>query len=190
MTDDSVEQMPTSNAGAGGELALMTGDDSDTQAIMGKRKAPKPTRNQPPATRVNTGPYTPGAGPRAAERPGVAPVGDQAVAMNAPVAPLANPAQPQEQGALPRGEIDGQACNQRSPGMVCGALRGEALDRCQRDYNQGYDSGARKLEQDLTARGAASGARDRGKANAALSYPEARGSCGNVFVQAYNRAFR
>jgi hypothetical protein len=55
-----------------------------------------------------------------------------------------------------------------------------------------YDRGARVLQRDLTARGAAAGANDKanGKANAALAYPLARGSCGNIFVQAYNNAFR
>lgn len=182
MTDDSDPSVQAGgDAGAAGELAFMT-DDDDTRGIMGKRKAPTPKRNQPPATRVSTGPYTPGA---------VRKAGAETVATKADPPPPPNPGPAAEPESRARGGVDGEACNQRSPGALCGNLRGEALDRCQRNYNEGYDEGAERMQRTLTARGAAEGARDRGRIpNRALSFPGARGPCGNIFVQAYNNAFR
>ncbi len=189
MTDDAGPQLMTGETGTGGELALMGDDDDSTRGIMGKRKAPPPKRNQPPAARVNTGPYTPGAKPQAGEAPG-RPAAPEQLAMNAGPNPPANAEQQVRPESFNRGMVDGRACNQRRAGALCGGLNGEAAGLCQRDYNQGYERGARENERDLTNKGTAAGTRDRGKANAAMAYAEARGSCGNIFVQAYNNAFR
>jgi hypothetical protein len=193
MTDDGGQQLMAGDTGTGGELALMT-DDDDTRGIMGKRKEPQPKRNQPPATRVNPGPYnTPASGPVAREGAGNEHGGGQVPAKDGDPVQLAN-AGPSDRDSLSKGKEDGGACRQRSAGTHCGALKGEVLSSCQRHYNQGYDDGAAEQERKLKAQGAAAGTRDKNvkpdeRRNKALSYSEARGSCGNMFVNSYNQAF-
>lgn len=198
MTDDTDASPQTgADAGTGGELALMT-DDDDTRGIMAKRKAPQPKRNQPPATRVNQGPYTtpvPGGAPARAA-PGNAGANGQVVAMNAATPEPAN-AGPTDRESVAKGREDGNACRQRSPGTHCGVLKGEALSSCQRSYNLGYDAGKANEEQRLKGEGAAAAAADKAKKtnmnggpqNQAMRHAEAQGSCGNIFVNAYNQAF-
>lgn len=173
--------------GGSGGLALMD-DDGNTRGIRAKPKAPKTKRNPPPAVRKNPGPYTPGAKPDA---------GNGQLAMNfgdeePPRARErdAGPPQAPEPESFARGVLDGDACNQRNAGALCGGLAGEAINRCLANYNRGFDQGARQNEQRLTARGTEMGRRDRGGPNAAMSYNDSRGSCGNIFVRAYNIAHR
>lgn len=185
-----LQLMTGDDDGSGGSQLALMDDDGNTRGIMGKRKTPKTQRNQPPAVRKNPGPYRPGAGPKSAE-----PAGNGPLAMNfdddEPQQEQRPAPQPRpEPESFNRGVLDGQACNQRSPGALCGGLAGEASARCLNNYNRGYDQGARENERRLTARGTEQGRRDRGGNNAALSYPDARGSCGNIFIQAYNNAFR
>ena len=170
----------------GGGLALMD-DDGDTRGIMGKRKTPKAKRNQPPAVRKNPGPYTPGAGPKGGE-------GNSQLAMNfgddEPKPEKESDKSEPEPESFNRGILDGRACSQRSSGALCGGVKGAAGDRCRNNYNEGYNKGAKELEREQAAKGEAAGRRDRGKANTAMAYADARGSCGNAFVQAYNNAHR
>jgi hypothetical protein len=183
MTDDAAPV--SSNSTTTGELALMT-DDGEVRGIMSERK-PRQTRQQPPAAQVSMGPYTPGSRPTATAQK--SPEGNQTLATNP--GPAGAQAGVIRADAFTSGRMDGVACRQRSASAMCSDRVGNAFGTCLQDYNRGYDAGADTERQRLTGMGAAAGARDRAsKRNAALAYPESGGSCGNIFVKAYNQAFR
>lgn len=189
--DDGPGAVAPAAAGDSGELQLMLGDASDSRDFMPKRR-PRKKRNPPPV----------------AHKPAVpvakqAPAGDglqmdfgENFAANAGGRNRANRQPGREddvvapQRAFVQGRIDGQNCAQRGGAALCANVQGAMAATCRRDYDRGYDDGARLLAQDLGNRGRAAGLRDRPSGrNNALAYADARGSCGHTFTDAYNLAF-
>lgn len=176
----------------GGGLELMMGDEpvarsGDVSAFMPDRTPRTVPNPQPPAVRINPGPYVVPATPPADNPLGLM-LGEAAPAPPPPPPPPPDPAQ--DDRAFNKGYTDGSQCYSSSAGNHCAGAQGNIHAQCMTNYNSGYRNGE-ALKRILLQQAREAGVLDKaqGRRNGSFTHPMAQGPCRVQWIESYNEGY-
>lgn len=194
MDVDSAPLTPAATAAGGNDLGLMLDDEPVARSgndfsFMPNRNAARVPNPEPPAVRVNPGPYTP---PQSGQGLGLM-LGDDPVPLQQKQPdppPQDQPDPTRDDAAFNKGFVDGSQCYSASAGNFCSVAQGNIHTVCISSYEAGYRQGE-GIKGVLLEQARQAGQLDvqQGRRNGSFTHPSAQGPCRTQWIESYNGGF-